>query len=53
MTKPLITLPCTARELEAALHKVCDHGGLWDAKVYEAYGRIFLVTNKSETKGEK
>lgn len=33
MTKPLITLPCTARELENALHAVCDHGGLWDAKI--------------------
>ena len=31
MTKPLITLPCTAQELENALHAVCDHG-LWDAK---------------------
>lgn len=33
MTKPLITLPCTAQELENALHAVCDHHGLWDAKV--------------------
>lgn len=33
MTKPLITLPCTARELENSLHAVCDHDGLWDAKV--------------------
>ena len=34
MTKPLITLPCTAQELENALHAICDHDGLWDAKVY-------------------
>jgi len=33
MTKPLITLPCTAQELENALHAACDHDGLWDAKV--------------------
>lgn len=32
MTKPLISLPCTAQELENALHAVCDQG-LWDAKV--------------------
>ena len=37
MTKPLIALPCTAQELENALHAVCDHG-LWDAKV-----RVVLV----------
>jgi hypothetical protein len=33
MTKPLITLPCTAQELENAIHAVCYHDGLWDAKV--------------------
>jgi hypothetical protein len=33
MTKPLITLPCTARQLESALYAICDHDGLWDAKV--------------------
>lgn len=33
MTKPLITLPCTARDLENALHAVCDHHGLWDANI--------------------
>ena len=33
MTKPLIALPCTAQELENALHAACDHDGLWDAKV--------------------
>ena len=33
MTKPLITLPCTAQELENALHAACDHDGLWDAKI--------------------
>ena len=34
MSKLLIALPCTAQELENALHAVCDHHGLWDAKVY-------------------
>ena len=33
MTKPLITLPCTAQELENALHAACDHDGLWDGKI--------------------
>ena len=33
MNKLLIALPCTACELENALHSVCDHGGLWDANV--------------------
>ena len=33
MTKPLITLPCMAQELENALHAVCDHDGLWGAKI--------------------
>ena len=39
MTKPLITLPCTAQELENALHAACDHDGLWDAKVGFVQGR--------------
>ena len=34
MTKPLITTPCTAQELENALHAACDHDGLWDAKIF-------------------
>lgn len=33
MTKPLIALPCTAQEMEDALHAVCDQG-LWDVKVH-------------------
>ena len=33
MPKPLIALPCTARELEVALHRVCDHDGTWDGKI--------------------
>ena len=45
MTKPLIALPCTARELENALHAVCDHG-LWDARI-----KVYLVNghNGAET----
>ena len=31
MTRTLVQLPCTARELEAALHAWCDHHGAWDA----------------------
>lgn len=33
MPHTLAILPCTARELEAALHAYCDHNGAWDAKV--------------------
>ena len=33
MPTNLITLPCTARELEAALHSYCDHYGAWDMNV--------------------
>ena len=56
MTKPLVTLPCTAQELENALHAVCDHGGLWGAKVlclndYET-GAYLELYDETETKGE-
>lgn len=58
MTKPLITLPCTAQELENALHAACDHGGLWDAKiVYHIspdptiqWGLVIETETKGETK---
>ena len=30
----LINLPCTARQLESALHAICDHHGAWDAQIY-------------------
>ena len=33
MIAPLISLPCTARELENALHVYCDHHGAWDATI--------------------
>lgn len=33
MIKPLITLPCTAQELESALHAACDHDGAWEGNV--------------------
>lgn len=56
MTKPLIALPCTAQELENALHAVCDHG-LWDAKVdlgttQRPYPPKWILTIETETKGE-
>ena len=52
MTKPLITLPCTAQELENALHAVCDQG-LWDAKVYADIideRLVIEIEEKGETK---
>ena len=55
MTKPLIALPCTARELEAALHKVCDHGGMWDANVrlvLKQPEHVWYLEVETETKGE-
>ena len=33
MILPIIKLPCTAQELECALHKVCDHDGLWECVI--------------------
>lgn len=33
MSAVLITLPCTARQLEAALHSYCDHHGAWDMRI--------------------
>lgn len=46
VTKPLTTLPCTAQELENALHSVCDHG-LWDGRI-----KVYLVNgdNGAETR---
>ena len=44
MTKPLIALPCTARELENALHTACDHDGLWDARI-----KVYLVNGDNGT----
>ena len=51
MTKPLIAPPCTAQELENALHAVCDHGGLLGAKVYADICDERLVI-ETETKGK-
>lgn len=57
MPKPLIALPCTARELEDALHRVCDHEGTWDAKITTrpptlTEPRTLIITTTDETKGE-
>ena len=58
MTKLLIALPCTARELENALHASCDHDGLWDASISTAYrydgaGKLRQsIEIETETKGE-
>jgi len=57
MTKPLITLPCTAQELENALHAVCDHG-LWDGRIRpvfvkpQGYYYLEFYDIETETKGE-
>ena len=54
--KSIIALPCTARELEAALHAACDHDGRWDAEINFAYarrdGKLLELQIESETKGE-
>ena len=58
MTKPLITLPCTAQELENALHAACDHDGLWDAKIRpvwvkrQGYYYLEFYDIEIETQGE-
>ena len=56
MTKTLITLPCTAQELENALHAVCDHDGLWYETVCVGHddklGICLEISAEDETKGE-
>ena len=49
MTLPIIKLPCTAQELEGALHAVCDHEGLWECEVrYDYYEKAVVVERKKE-----
>lgn len=44
MTRPIIKLPCTAAELESALHAVCDHEGLWRSEVrYDFYEKTICI----------
>lgn len=58
MTKPLIALPCTAQELENALHAVCEHYGAWGAKVRVVPPRDgrdpynYTLEIETETKGD-
>ena len=55
MAKPLIALPCTAREFEDALHRVCDHDGLWDAKIslmLKKPEHYWYLEIETETRGE-
>ena len=56
MTKPLITLPCTARQLEDALHAACDHEGLCDAKIMFRISQDptvpWVLVIENETKGD-
>ena len=47
MTCPLIQLPCTAQELESALHALCDHDGLWGCEVrYDYYEKTISLEMK-------
>ena len=48
MPKYLITFPCTARELEDALHRVCDQG-LWDGRIVITKDNILCVEVKTES----
>ena len=44
MTCPIIKLPCTAHELESALHAICDHEGSWECEVkYDFYGKTICL----------
>lgn len=58
MTRQLITLPCTAQELENALHAACDYDGMWGAKVRIVLSRDgrdpynYTLAIETETKGE-
>ena len=52
MTKILVALPCTAQELENALHAVCDRGGLWDAWIDSNVIKETQLVIKTEAKGE-
>lgn len=49
----VVRLPCTARELETALHAACDHGGLWDAKVDFALGGCLALVTKDRRTGDE
>lgn len=61
MTLPIIKLPCTAAELESALHAVCDHEGLWRSEVrYDFYEKAVVVEvrrdeqiNRKESNNDK
>lgn len=46
----IIDLPCTARELENALHKACDHDGRWDAKVHYVLSHSLAIETENGTK---
>ena len=54
MPKPIIAFPCTAQELESALHRVCDHDGLWQHEcrlVLDKNRNVFYI--EIETEGGK
>lgn len=37
MMRTIIKLPCTAQELESALHAVCEREGLWENRIVFDY----------------
>ena len=44
MTLPIIKLPCTAHELEVALHAICDNEGAWECNVkYDYYEKAISL----------
>lgn len=51
MIKPIVELPCTARKLENALHAVCDHDGLWDAKVITSHDLYLAIETEAKEGG--
>ena len=51
--KKLIGLPCTAHDLEVALHAQCDHGGLWDRGIYICGNALVIDGDGKEPMQEK
>ena len=44
MILPIIKLPCTAQELESALHAVCEREGSWECNVkYDFYEKAICL----------
>ena len=41
-------MPCTAHDLEGALHALCDHDGLWGGQVYICGNGLSIVGEKDD-----